>query len=127
MRCFFGTLGLLTLIALAPPLVVQAGEAGGTFVGASNHITTGTVAIVESDGGYEVVLGEDFSLDGAPDPKLGFGTDGQYDDSTTFAILENLTGSQTYELPASIDPSAHNEFYIWCEKFAVPLGVAKLN
>lgn len=118
-------------LALAGLISVHAQAAdvaaSGTFTGASNHITTGLVEIVKSGDGYKVILGEDFSLDGAPDPKLGFGTDGDYDDSTTFAILENLTGKQTYDLPSSIDPSAHNEFYIWCERFSVPLGVASLS
>jgi hypothetical protein len=74
-----------------------------------------------------VVLSDDFSLDGAPDPKLGFGSDGSSDDATTFAVLEKLNGTQTYVLPASIDPSLYNEFYVWCERFSVPLGIAKLN
>lgn len=120
------TVLVLGLLFSTPALAGDV-SASGTFTGASNHVTTGLIEIIETGNGYEIVLGEDFSLDGAPDPKLGFGTDGQYDDSTTFAVLENLTGKQTYTLPAAIDPNAHNEFYIWCEKFSVPLGVAKLN
>ena len=95
----------------------------GSFTGASNHITTGGVHVTAT----AVELQSDFSLDGAPDPKVGFGNDGVYDDATTFAVLESNTGAQTYQLPEGIDPSAYNEVYIWCEKFAVPLGVAKLQ
>lgn len=118
------TIGLLLALSTSPTM---AADLTGTFVGASNHVTTGSVEVLKTNDGYQIVLGDDFSLDGAPDPRLGFGSYGAYDDSTTFAILENLTGAQTYALPASIDPTVHNEFYIWCEKFAVPLGIAQLD
>ncbi|MEM9792879.1 MAG: DM13 domain-containing protein, partial [Pseudomonadota bacterium] len=36
------------------------------------------------------------------------------------------TGRSQYEIPSSIDVSAYNEVWIWCERFNVPLGVAKL-
>ncbi|WP_432612907.1 DM13 domain-containing protein, partial [Litoreibacter halocynthiae] len=35
-------------------------------------------------------------------------------------------GASTYKIPAGIDPDDYNEVWIWCEKFNVPLGVAKL-
>ena len=100
--------------------------ASGSFVGASNHVTTGGVTILSTDSGTLAILESDFSLDGAPDPKLGFGKDG-YDTSTTFSKLASNKGLQVYLIPASVDPSKYNEFYIWCEKFSVPLGVAKLR
>lgn len=100
--------------------------ASGTFTGASGHETSGTVTILKTDSGFLAVLEEDFSLDGAPDPKLGFGQDG-YVETTTFSDLNKNTGRQSYAIPARINPDDFNEFYIWCERFAVPLGVAKLN
>lgn len=120
-----------TALILAAVLVsAQADQAeivaSGSFVGQSDHITTGAVTIKRTADGVIVELGDDFSLDGAPDPKLGFGSDG-YDTSTTFAPLRSNTGSQVYQVPAGIDVSSYNEFYIWCEKFSVPLGVAKLS
>ncbi len=27
----------------------------------------------------------------------------------------------------AIDPTSYNEFWVWCEKFSVPLGVARLT
>ncbi len=99
----------------------------GTFDGRSDHVTTGGVEIVkDGHGGYKVILAKDFSLDGAPDPKLAFGHNG-VDKSTIFAPLKSKTGHQEYELPASIDPTKYNEIYVWCEKFSVPLGVASLK
>jgi len=99
----------------------------GTFAGASNHVTTGTVTIEKQDGQFIVTLHDDFSLDGAPDPKLGFGNSGHYDGTTTFHVLKKLNGKQVYQLPTSIDPAAYNEIYIWCETYSVPLGVASIR
>lgn len=97
--------------------------AGGSFEGRSGHTVTGAVAVIRGDDGTRVVLTEDFSLDGAPDPKLGFGRDG-YAADTQFGALRRLEGRQVYELPAGIDPAAYDGLYVWCEKFSVPLGYA---
>lgn len=126
-RLLSAVFGTFILFGTATAALADETLASGTFTGASNHVTTGLVEIIKDGDGYIARLADDFSLDGAPDPKLGFGNDGAYDDGTTFSVLENLTGEQVYAIPASIDPSAYNEFYIWCEKFAVPLGVASLN
>ena len=100
--------------------------ATGTFEGRSDHETSGKVSIVESDGKYSILLAEDFSLDGAPDPKVGLGKDG-YDPSTKAGPLAALTGASAYDVPEGINIADYNEVYIWCEKFDVPLGVAKLE
>ncbi len=47
--------------------------AAGVFEGASDHVTPGGISVRKAADGYYVVLDEDFSLDGAPDPKVGFG------------------------------------------------------
>jgi len=90
---------------------------------ASPQVTTGGIHVTADT----VELQDDVSLDGTPDSKVGFSKDGVYDGDTTLAILESNTGAQTYQLPDDVDPKANNEIYIWCAKFAVPLGVAKLQ
>ena len=100
---------------------------GGMFTGLNGHATTGAVTIEKSGDGYQIVLGEDFSFDGAPDPKVALGKDGEFDPSTLIELLRSNTGAQTYEVPAGIDISAYNEVYIWCEKYTVGLGVAQVN
>ena len=100
----------------------------GTFTGASEHITTGGVQIVKTaDGGAVVILDTDFSLDGAPDPRVGFGKDGTYAEATDLGALQNLNGLQIYVVPASVNVDDFNEVYIWCLKFGVPLGVADIS
>ncbi len=100
----------------------------GSFTGMNKHTTTGQATVVKSGDGWKVVLGDDFSLDGAPDPKVALGNDGVYDPATLHSDnLTSNTGAQEFMLPAGIDGSKYNEVYIWCEKFSVGLGVAKIQ
>ena len=133
MQGHISSIGALVLsfgvVVMSMSVDVRADDviAAGTFEGASDHVTTGGVEVVKTDTGYLLKLQPDFSLDGAPDPKLGFGNDGEYDTATTFSPLNANNGAQTYELPASLDPTGYNEAYVWCEQFSVPLGIAKLQ
>jgi hypothetical protein len=118
-----------SLVLFAPTLSVADTVAlKGTFQGASKHITTGGISIVKTaDGGAVVILDSDFSLDGAPDPRVGFGKDGTYVDATDLGALTSNTGTQVYIVPASVNVDDFNEVYIWCRKFGVPLGFATLS
>lgn len=117
------------LIAVAPVTVAaEQSIATGTFSGASNHLTTGGVQIVKtSDGGAVVILDTDFSLDGGPDPHVGFGVDGTYVDTSDLGDLQKLSGLQFYVVPPTINVDDFNEVYIWCQEVGVPLGVAPLS
>lgn len=119
---------LLSGAFLFPTLSVQAGEkvASGTFSGRSDHTVTGVAELVRESSGYKLVLQSDFRLDSAPDPWVGFGKDG-YRQESEIGKLKKKSGAQEYELPSGFDPSAYNEVVIWCKKFSVPLGVAKLQ
>ncbi|MEL6887348.1 MAG: DM13 domain-containing protein [Pseudomonadota bacterium] len=98
----------------------------GEFTGASNHVTKGRAEVVTKNGQTEIILQDDFWFDGAPDPKVALGRNG-YDATTLMGKLTKNAGKQSYIVPAGIDASQYNEVWIWCEKFNVPLGVAKLN
>ena len=101
--------------------------AKGSFVGKSGHKVSGKVSIVKTSTGVEVRLARGFLLDSAPGPYLGFGNNGKYVKASQFSKLQKNTGAQTYKLPAGIDVSKFNEFYVWCKPFNVPLGLAKLS
>ena len=121
---------VLILLLTSMALIATADSsitASGTFIGQSDHVTTGGVSILKTQAGYIVVLESDFSLDGAPDPKIGFGSDGKFASKTLFTPLNNKEGLQVYEVPKTVKVTDFNEIYIWCEKFNVPLGVAKLK
>ncbi|MEM9582295.1 MAG: DM13 domain-containing protein [Pseudomonadota bacterium] len=116
--------GFVALTATAAAPAAFAGGHGrlGTFTGKSNHVTTGTVEVLKK----EIVLLDDFTFDGAPDPKVALGKNG-YDSKTLMGLLKKNKGKSSYAIPAGINPDDYNEVWIWCEKFNVPLGVAKLN
>lgn len=118
------------LIALGGAGVASAEghiRAGG-FSGLSNHVTSGGVTVVKTDGGgYEIQLAEDFYFDGAPDPRIGFGKNGKFVDLTDFEPLRKNEGAQTYIVPASIDASEFDTIFVWCRKFSVPLGSAAIK
>ena len=127
---FAKTLTALTVAAsFAATLAAAAVQPlTGSFTGASNHVTTGQVSVSQDAGGqWLVTLGPGFSLDGAPDPKVGFGRGGDFVEGTLIGELQSLSGAQTYRVPAGIDPSQFSEVFIWCERFSVPLGVASIR
>ncbi len=99
----------------------------GTFKGLSKHDTSGSVTLIHTEDGPVIEFGDDFSFDGAPDPKVALGKDGKYDPATLIRLLDANSGAQSYAVPDSIDVSEYNEIYIWCEKYSVGLGVASLE
>lgn len=128
---YLSVLGLVlgSAIALSPiNALADAAAYKGTFTGANEHVTTGGVQIVKTaDGGAVVILDSDFSLDGAPDPRVGLGKDGTYDPASDLGILLHNTGVQVFVVPASVNVDDYNEVYIWCLKFSVSLGAASLS
>lgn len=121
----------LTAALLAVTLATAAAQAGqksrGSFVGENNHTVSGGVAIVPHEGWFAVKLGPDFFLDGAPDPKVGFGQGGNYVKGTLIGALQSNTGAQLFPIPAGMDVSDFDTVFIWCEKFSVSLGKAALR
>ncbi|MEZ5825753.1 MAG: DM13 domain-containing protein [Geminicoccaceae bacterium] len=99
----------------------------GEFTGASDHVASGQVLIEEDANGRIVRLGTDFFLDGAPDPKIGFGVDGQFVEGTLIGALQSNAGEQVYRIPSDLDASGFTDVILWCEQFAVPLGQATLR
>lgn len=83
----------------SPQAVVQSintkAELSGSFDGRSEHVTIGEVSIVETAAGYELILTDNFFLDGALDPVIGFGNGGTYDKATTFTTLKQKESRQT--------------------------------
>lgn len=124
-RTFLISAAALTAGAALPTFAAGGGRYG-SFTGESGHVTTGGVEVVMTTEGATVRLQNDFSLDRAPDPKVALGKDG-YDPATLMGKLRRRRGAQDYTVPAGIDVSDYNEVWIWCERFNVPLGVAKLG
>jgi hypothetical protein len=71
----------LTIIVFVSSIPLTAGATSqvilsGKFEGRSDHVVSGGISIMNTNSGFLVVLEKDFSLDNAPDPKLGFGKNG---------------------------------------------------
>jgi hypothetical protein len=116
----------ITAFLIVGPVAAAFADTSGTFTGASAHITTGGVSITKNaDGTSTVTFDASFSLDGAPDPQVGFGKDGKFVNAANLGELKQINGAQSYIVPADLDISDFN--YIWCLEFAVPLGVAELS
>lgn len=124
-------IALAAAVLVAGPLATPAPAdellGRGTFEGRSGHSVSGEVEVVRRDAEARVVLGESFSFDGAPDPKLGFAKDGRYVHASQFAPLKANTGAQVYTVPEAIDAGAYDGLFVWCEKYNVALGYAELK
>lgn len=122
------TSAFIAMSAMVPSIASAEQGSAGSFTGANDHITTGGVTVVKTaNGGAVVILDTDFSLDGAPDPSVGFGKDGEYVKATDLGALTEKTGLQVFVVPASVNVDDFNEIYIWCDQFNVSLGVATLD
>lgn len=116
-----------TTLGAGPAL---AGGRKGTFKGLNGHVTSGHVTVKKEGGKTVVILGDDFFFDGAPDPKIAFGNGGKYTPGTVIHPLlkeSNYKGSSKHVVPASINAGEYSEVYVWCDKFTVPLGIAKIK
>lgn len=114
---------------LVASMLVHAadGERMGMLKGLNNHISTGTVTVVMGEGGAVINFSDDFTFDGAPDPKIAFGKDGKYDPATLIEPLKSNSGAQQYTVPAELNVADYNEVYIWCERYSVGLAVAPIK
>lgn len=100
-RCQLSVANAIALLAAAPAAMAETMgvKMSGMFEGRSNHETAGTVSIIEKDGRTFVDLGEDFSLDGGPDPRVNFGKDGVHDADAYLGALVSMYGKQRYAVP----------------------------
>lgn len=121
-RSFMISTASLTL-ATAIPFPAFAATRSGSFTGDSGHTTKGEVTL--EDG--QITLQDSFWFDGAPDPRVALGKNGKFAPGTDFIPLEKNTGKQTYTIPSNIKASDYDTVVIWCRKFSVPLGYARVK
>jgi len=100
----------------------------GVFGGAHGHQVSGSYTIATVDGHQAIRLGNDFSLDGAPDPYVMLSADdmGSGAQVLNLGALKRKQGSSTFAIPAGTDLAAFHHVLIWCQKFNVTLGQAEL-
>ncbi|MEU8524944.1 MULTISPECIES: DM13 domain-containing protein [Streptomyces] len=110
--------------------------ARGSFI-SHEHATTGTVKIVRlADGGHTLRL-EGLDTSNGPDLRVWLsdapvkaGTAGWrvFDEGkyVNLAKLKGNKGDQNYALPADVDWAAYPSVSIWCDRFDVSFGAARL-
>ncbi len=109
------------------PTLVSKGEFESV-----EHDTTGTAAIITKDGNSRLVL-SGFKTSNGPDLKVLLSKSADngsqdYDaNGVILAPLKGNTGDQVYELGTAIASTDVQRVIIWCERFSVAFGVARLN
>ncbi|UUU26961.1 DM13 domain-containing protein [Streptomyces sp. DSM 40750] len=101
------------------------------------HTTSGTVKLVRLSDGSHVVRLENLDTSNGPDLRVWL-TDAQvlegtagwhvFDDGEYVSLgkLKGNKGSQNYTVPADVDPSRYTSVSIWCDRFDVSFGAARL-
>jgi hypothetical protein len=100
----------------------------GEFTGANQHVVTGTYQVTEKDGKRFLALGQDFSLDHAPDPYIVLSGTGMESGDRTVNLgrLKRQKGVSIFEIPSGVELAGYTEVVVWCKKFNVTLGHAAL-
>jgi hypothetical protein len=107
----------------APPRPLRVGSFRGV-----DHRASGTVALYRQPDGRHVVGLEDFDLQPGPDYDLYLvpGEDREdRDGGTRLDDLRGNRGTQFYDVPPEVDPSAGAwSVLVWCQSFGVPIATA---
>lgn len=111
----------------------------GTFV-SGEHPTEGTVRLVNQDGKLSLELDSNFQTDAGPDlvvilhrsedvigstqPPAHAIAEGDY---VVLAPLQQVTGTQSYSIPETINVEDYQSAAIWCRQFNATFGAAPLR
>lgn len=106
--------------------LLKSGKLVGNF-GPMSHQVRGTASIIRYRDQVYLVLSDDFTFDGAPDPWVGFGNRDSYDSDSTVSPLSSFIGGHYYRMPRKIRPDEYEDFFIWCQQFSIPLARADLR
>jgi len=108
----------------------------GLLVGAA-HKASGRASIYGAADGKQYLRLTDFTTSNGPDVHVLLGRSDDQSlrqdvatgrlDSVELGPLQGNVGDQTYNLPASVDFGRYNTVLIYCERFHVVFGAAKLE
>ncbi|MEU9860144.1 DM13 domain-containing protein [Streptomyces sp. NPDC047971] len=102
------------------------------------HATTGTVKLIRLPDGTHTVRLEGLETSNGPDLRVWL-TDAPvkegvagwrvFDDGKYVSLgkLKGNRGDQNYAVPAGVDPSGFSSVTIWCDRFDVSFGAARLT
>jgi Electron transfer DM13 len=109
--------------------MAQASSAEVKLMGAEGHKASGAVHLITTDGKRQLHFSRDFSLEKGPDVyvTLTNGPKPVEGSSVVVARLTKFSGEQSFELPSNIDLSRYSHLVLWCKKYSVAMGIAKLE
>jgi hypothetical protein len=107
----------------------SASSAEMRLAGAEGHRAMGAVHLVTANGKRQLHFTRDFSLEKGPDVyvTLTNGPKPVEGSSVVVARLTKFSGEQSFELPSNIDLSRYSHLVLWCKKYSVAMGIAKLE
>lgn len=103
-------------------------ELRGTFE-SDAHPTSGEALVLGNGTGQRFLRFENFVTDNGPDLNV-YLVNSSTGDVSDYVDLGDLTGNigdQNYEIPADLDLSVYDEVVIWCVRFGVGFGDARLT
>ena len=117
------------------PILAQANKvlASGEFVTITpGEDTEGTAQVIQVAGKIQVRLGENFSAIEGPAVRLLLHKQNRPESYTAenyvrLGNLKSFTGEQVYDVPEGINWRDFPNVVVWCERFDVTFGSAKLN
>jgi len=109
----------------ATPEIVT--EYRGVFEGDA-HPTAGDAIVLGNGTGQRFLRFENFQTDNGPDLNVYLvnSSTGGVSDYIDLGDLKGNVGDQNYEIPAGVDLSLYDTVVIWCVRFGVGFGDARL-
>ncbi len=116
-------LSIFTAGVLALPLSAASALADqtGTFSGVSNHWVNGGVKVSTAGGKTTITLNSNFKSQSGPDLYIYVGNGSP---TKRIAKLKKFKGSQTYTYKGT---AAISSVHVYCKRYTVGFGTAKLN
>ncbi len=112
----------------APSTPEVTTEALGSFV-SREHNTSGTASVLSNGTGQRFLRFENFETSNGPDLNV-YLVNSSTSDVTDYIDLGDLKGNvgdQNYELPVTADLGTYDTVVVWCVRFSVAFGDAKLQ
>ena len=111
----------------APTAPAPVVEHLGTFE-SDAHPTSGEAIVIGNGTGQRFLRFENFETDNGPDLNVYLvnSSTGDVSDFIDLGDLKGNIGDQNYEIPVGVDLEVYDEVVIWCVRFGVGFGDARL-
>jgi hypothetical protein len=118
------------LSSLPFPLMVGGDflSRSGTFQGLNGYSVVGTATLERSADEAAIAFGDDFSSQNGPGLYVYLSSNANnVNGGVNLGKLKATSGTQSYPIPANVDPEDFEHVLVYCQPFGVPFGAAKLE